>query len=360
MNTIEDELRELFADPARTLPGWPDATARVAAGIARRRRRAAALAIGGATLVILVAAALSVVLVRGIDTAPTRPAPVPGSPWVIPWRDTPPVEPAPSLSPRPVATLCRTADLVLQPIGIDGAGGTTFHHITVRNAGAAGCALLGRPAVRGIDATSGVSRTVATDPVAALGAAQGSRPATIEPGESALLDLDTYGGCLDGRPETVYRDVRLRLADGGHLRLPGTVNATCGVGLSDWYRPAPPAPDTSAIAKLVASIQAPASARAGGTLDFVVTLTNPTGTGVQLDPCPNYEIALLAPVKAGGAYQLNCAIPAVPAHGSLRFAMRLSIPSFTEYRGPATVQWSLDAGTAEPAPTTSAPVTIET
>jgi hypothetical protein len=48
---------------------------------------------------------------------------------------------------------------------------------------------------------------------------------------------------MPGRPsETTYDKLRLRLPE-GDLTASGTINATCGVGLSVWHRPT--AVDTS-------------------------------------------------------------------------------------------------------------------
>ncbi|MEO6503137.1 MAG: hypothetical protein ABIQ09_14670 [Jatrophihabitantaceae bacterium] len=71
--------------------------------------------------------------------------------------------------------------------------------------------------------------------------------------------------------------------------------------------------------------------RSGQSLDYTVTLTNPSATAVSLGPCPSYRQSLIdvleLPDKQGATSTglLNCAAaPAsVPAHGSIILEMRL-------------------------------------
>lgn len=340
MNGIEDELRQLFADPRRTPPGWPDATGRVHAGMRRRRRRRAAIGTAVVALVISAVAGLSLAVLRD-----TRHQPVDPAPPVIPWVDLPPSEqPSVTLSPRAATAACRTADLVLDRIEDGAAAGTRYRRVLVRNTGLDRCTLAGRPVLLGTASPGGervISTLSAGDPVEVPNAT----PAAIDPGESAVVTVMTYGACLDGRKESNVQAVRLRLPDGGEIALRTSLNTTCGVGLSQWQRPAPRPPAVSPFAALVASLDAPPVIRTGETLEFVVTLTNPTGADVVLSPCPNYLVSLTAPVKAGGSHQLNCAATVVPAHGRLRFAMRMGIPVLPGYIGPTTLQWTLDDGT---------------
>jgi hypothetical protein len=357
--TIEDELRRVLSDPRYALESWPEAAGQVRAGVVRRRRRRRlALGSGVVTFAVLAATVLSVILVRGPAAAPPTgpdrtPSPSAESGEVA-WRDLPTApEVAPTLSPRPPTTPCRAADLVLDGVETEGAAGTLYHVVQVHNAGRSRCTLGGRPALLRKD-----SHTIRATPVSPVEQADpGATPATIDPGERAEVRVLTYGGCLDGRPETTYTDVRLRVT-GGQLRLRTGLNVTCGVGVEEWHRPAPsPAPDR--LAPLTITIGAPASVRVGQTLAFVVVLGNPTGTDIPLDPCPNYLVYLTSPAKIAHGYQLNCAVPAIPAHRSVRFAMRLPItplaPAAGGVAGPTTLVWQLQAGDLKQATT---PVTV--
>jgi hypothetical protein len=347
MNGIEDELRQLFADPRRTPPGWPDATERVHAGMRRRRHRRAAIGTAVVALVVSVVAGLSFAVLRDIRQQPVHPAPP-----VIPWVDLPPsVQPTVMLSPRAATAVDR--------IDEGAAAGTQYHRILVRNAGLDRCTLAGRPVLLG-SASPGGQRVITTRPAGEPVDVPNATPAAIDPGESAVVTVMTYGGCLDGRKETNVQGVRLRLPDGGEIALRTSLNTTCGVGLGPWQRPAPAPPAVSPFAALVASLDVPAVIRAGETLDFVVTLANPTGEDIRLSPCPNYIYSLTAPVKAGGSHRLNCTVSVVPARGRLRFAMRLGIPESPGYSGATTLQWTLEDGSAsDVTPRASAVIRME-
>jgi hypothetical protein len=260
----------------------------------------------------------------------------------------------PTLSARPAAAPCRGANLLVDGVELDGAGGTLFNTVRVHNAGPARCTLFGRPTLLRKD-----SRTIRATPVSQVGQGDpAATPATIDPGEQAEVGIRTYGGCLDGRPETTYGDVRLRLADGGQLRLHISLNVTCGVGIEQWHRPAPP-PSADPLTALTVAVEAPPSVRVGQTLAFVVILSNPTDAAISLERCPDYLTYVDSAAKIAASHQLNCAVPAIPAHGRVRFAMRLLIvpqgPFSGTLAGPTTLVWSMgDTGSQR----ATAPITL--
>jgi hypothetical protein len=238
----------------------------------------------------------------------------------------------------------------------DGAGGTSILLIRLTNAGDGPCTMTERPVVRG--KRNGSIRTLpAPGTEVHMGVSDpGSVPATVEPGEQVLLEVETYGGCLDGRPETVYSDAVLRFP-GRDISLHQSFNVTCGFNMGRWFR-APlmqPSPPPKPIASLQITIAAPSAVQRGETLEFMVTLTNPLTVPVTFDPCPNYLTEVRGvPLKAVGVRQLNCVVEAIPANGSIRYAMRLPIPDGDGYTGPATLVWELwDGG-----PSASVPLTI--
>jgi hypothetical protein len=74
----------------------------------------------------------------------------------------------------------------------------------------------------------------------------------------------------------------------------------------------------------------------------VVTLTNPTDHAISLRDCPGYDETMNL---TDAQYELNCAAGAIPAGGSLRFAMQLSLaadPTLTPL-GPHQLEWNLIA-----------------
>lgn len=95
---LDDLVRETLHDDRYALPGWPDASVRVRAGVSRRRRRRVAVVLS--TSAVLAALAVPVV-VRGLSGHPTDMAfpgqtlastPSPGQ--VIAWQDRPASPPA--------------------------------------------------------------------------------------------------------------------------------------------------------------------------------------------------------------------------------------------------------------------------
>lgn len=99
----------------------------------------------------------------------------------------------------------------------------------------------------------------------------------------------------------------------------------------------------------------------GDTARFVVVLRNPTATGIPLRPCPTFFMSY---GESGTAVfhkgRLNCddAPPAIPAHGAVRFEMKLTITTL-QYLHPGFVGqffWRLTSAT-EPPFAVSGPVT---
>jgi hypothetical protein len=354
MSRIEEDLRRLFADPPDLPAPWPDATTRVRTGMRQRHRRRVAGAAGSVTLALLLAIAVAVAWMRPPGGPPViQPAPTPSA---VPWLDAPAVTyPRPTLDPRTPTTSCPAAELVVNPVASNGAGGTRVYIVQVRNTGETRCTLSGIPQLRYTDA-GGAIRTATTLQLPQNVTDPNSVPATIDPGETAQLEIDTKGSCLDGRSQIRYDDARLALAGGGELRLGVSLDATCGVWMSRWARPlregtlANPAWDV-----LTVSLELPASVQIGQTLVYVVVLTNPSGVPVALIPCPNY-FQSLGGVKAGGVFQLNCAVSVVPAHGAVRFEMRAPIPGDTPDLDGAKLTWRLDTDSAETTPTATATV----
>jgi uncharacterized protein DUF4232 len=104
--------------------------------------------------------------------------------------------------------------------------------------------------------------------------------------------------------------------------------------------PGPPTPKPSILRPLRATASGyPGRIAPGRLLRFVITLTNPTGAAVSLtgSPTAGYTIsAYCAGTPSTPGYQfarpysLNTGPrPAVPAHGAVRFAMQLAIPTLT-------------------------------
>lgn len=97
-----------------------------------------------------------------------------------------------------------------------------------------------------------------------------------------------------------------------------------------------PPPPPASWSALRTTLQLPASAPVAGPVDYAVTLSNPTGQPIRLDPCPAYAESVFgggssaaSPGQSVGGgvgtqYGLDCAAVSgrVPAHGRVTFAMR--------------------------------------
>jgi len=87
----------------------------------------------------------------------------------------------------------------------------------------------------------------------------------------------------------------------------------------------------------------PASAKAGSTLVYFVTVKNTDQADYGLDPCPNYG-ELLANKKPVAVYQLNCSTVHHIAPGArVKFELRLNLPSDLA-TGPNQLTWALYDG----------------
>ena len=104
--------------------------------------------------------------------------------------------------------------------------------------------------------------------------------------------------------------------------------------------PGPPAPKTSVLKPLRATASGyPSQIAPGQLLKFVITLSNPTGAAVPLtgSPTAGYDISAYCartPSTAGYQFARPYSLdtgprPVIPAHGAVRFAMQLAIPTLT-------------------------------
>jgi Domain of unknown function (DUF4232) len=104
--------------------------------------------------------------------------------------------------------------------------------------------------------------------------------------------------------------------------------------------PGPPAPKPSVLRRLRATASGyPSRIAPGQLLRFVITLSNPTGAAVSLTAPPpaGYTIsAYCARTPSTPGYQFARPYsldtgprPVIPAHGAVRFAMQLAIPTLT-------------------------------
>jgi hypothetical protein len=209
------------------------------------------------------------------------------------------------------------------------------------NRSASPCVLLGQPTIEGVKADG---LLVGLHVTAGCYFGDPGPPSNIAPGQVAALNISGVTVCSVG---TIYPMFRIGLPGGGSIEIPAkNFPVGCGVWVSDFGVPADAVPVTDApLSPLTATIDVPATVRAGTTLMFTVTLANQTGSDYVLNPCPRYVEFVgsgsTSWVATVDNYELNCdATPAIRAGSSVTFEMVLALPS-DQPAGPAKFGWDL-------------------
>lgn len=175
----------------------------------------------------------------------------------------------------------------------------------------------------------------------------GAVTADMAPGQETEVLITSPRACADNGngagTAPRYDHVLFTMPGGGTVVVDARLHAACGTSTSDYFvNPPAPAPSADPWYSITASITLPATATAGERMDYVVTLRNPSDSDLELVPvCPGYVESARAGVPMKEIYGLNCAgAGALPAHGRLRFQMRLHVSEQAE-PGPMTVYWTL-------------------
>ena len=344
MTDLEEHIRRTLLDERRALPAWPDPVSRVRTGMTRRRLRHAGV-IAAVTVAVLVVT-IPVAVRRTAPQPPVGPSPTP-TPTAVAWLDqqaAPDQLGHPRLpDPRPTARPCTADDLSPTATVADegAASGTRFYTLQLTNVSGTTCTLEGSADLIATNTTTGRRGTLETRREELGFGDQQEFPATVAPREVAMLSVRTGSGCDGGLNMITYRNVVLVLPFHRYELTGLVLETSCLVGLSNWFRFVEFLSTPPRFSDLRAEIEAPATVRAGGTLDYVVTLRS-TGSPVVLDPCPGYSQMLF---KSGGNYALNCAVTVIPPEG-VRFAIRLAVADYTPL-GPQVLMWDLldDDGT---------------
>lgn len=190
---------------------------------------------------------------------------------------------------------------------------------------------------------------------------------TLEPDVQAGVELLVVPDCParyadpNHRPEDLYSRVVFTLpGGGGSTTVAAQVDVLCGLYVEPTRVPAAPAPPPPpALAAVRVALELPGQVLAGTTLRYVVDLTNPTDAAIPLDSCPDYLQAaddLPTLPNASKLRQLNCDIVhALPAHGTVRYAMHLPVRAESR-AGPTSVVWQLALDGTSPEATGSVDV----
>lgn len=260
--------------------------------------------------------------------APTQPGPVP----------TPPPPP-----PRPTdARPCGSDDVHASMGRGDGAGGHILFQVAFHNVSSSKCVLSGYPSV----VASETGQPDVTGQDGSFFAA--GTTANMPPGDNTFLGLETDTYWADrpggGGGRAPYHHLVIGLPGGGTVVLDAAegLDVTCGLHLTRFYVPEPEQPEPpSPLRSLTAAIEAPDNVTAGSTLGYVVDLTNRSNQPVPLEPCPAYLQAAPLPTPVKDIEALNCAAAgSLPAHGTVRFEMRMPIPADAP-AGEVKIFWEL-------------------
>ncbi|MEK8033525.1 DUF4232 domain-containing protein [Ideonella sp. DXS29W] len=268
---------------------------------------------------------------------------------IVAWLDEPAwaAEPADATGPLTESTPapCRQADLDLT-LGTAGAyHGRATQELLLRNTSSAPCSLPDAPAVELAQAMGWQAIETKADQV-------GGSALVLAPRATVGVLLGTPGACDATLREDrrVVRRLRVLAPGGGALHTDGAhVDTTCGPAALmrvDLHAPAR-ATAPAGLGALTAELTAPRTAHAGATVDYLVTLRNPTGTPVDLSTCPSYEQVLNTDSsREAGRWRLNCAGAGgrIPAHGQVQFAMRALVPASSLASGGVKLSWQLAGG----------------
>jgi hypothetical protein len=325
MSDLDRALRDLLTDERLDLPARPDAVRIVHDGVRRRRRRRAIAVstIAATTIGAIVAAALVVPAALTADKSHS-PTPVqPDQRFDVAWVNKPaPDEP---WSPKPVqpkpptmdAPRCLASQLRPGKATTNAGGGVQFTTIRLRNVSDSPCLLVGTPP-RVAAQSPGQPDVVATR---GLSLGSGGVGGDLQPGKLGYLTVQTYRDCAAA---DTYSSLSVTLPSGTSMNVPLTLDAECGLktgGLG--VEQPPPTTPVDPRTYLVPTIEAPASARPGQVLTYVVTLTNPTDSAISLSHCPGY-VSTLGPSKE--VLGLNCdGVRSIGPGESVRYEMRLDV-----------------------------------
>jgi uncharacterized protein DUF4232 len=277
----------------------------------------------------------------------------PASDGVVPWVSRPLptyTVPDPKLVRYPTsAPLCRGSQLRVSQ-GRNAVGlGNRLEELVFTNLGASPCLLRGYPAISA-ETPAGTRRL--------LHPLRGGTyfgllvPADLRPGGHVFLDFGTSNcacRCEGGAPVR-YRDLVFTLPHGGSVQgRDVSISQDCFLSMSAFGLPARyalPRAVPGTAGALRARLRLPASVRAGSTLRFVVTLSNPAKTPVTLDPCPGFtEGIYTSGLSARHSFALNCdSVRSIPAFGHVRYELRLAVPSRAT-PGPAKLGWGMNTPT---------------
>ncbi|MCW7539486.1 DUF4232 domain-containing protein [Aquabacterium sp. A7-Y] len=259
----------------------------------------------------------------------------------VPWLDQPASDPVTTAAASPVADRPCSAGEIKVSAGQQGAWrGFATQELRIRKVGPGTCTLSGAPALA-LVASDG-KRQAARQAESA--AAQDSRRIEVSEDHDAVLLVGAPGACdaAAGPSRRVSRQIELTPLGGGALMVDGVhLDTVCGAATVLYVEQvvdeprraarvaAAAAPAQATLDALTARLEAPSAVARGGTLRYVVTLTNESGSALPLSPCPSYQQSLYVEGRSvDSRYRLNCsgAGGQIAPHSSVSFEMEGAVP----------------------------------
>ncbi len=338
---VEEWLRHQ-ARGVSAVPGPPDGKDRIVAAVrAYRRRRAGATLLAGAVTAAVVLgitlglprASEEVLAPASGPEASESDAPRPDS-SAAPWINEPGTSYQPPPAPPITGRACGGRDLEARVGGGGAALGSAIQTIKLINASDSRCVLRGAPPMTAIAQTG-------AQPVKR--GRFGQQPLALGAGAEALLVLSARADCASAAGD-IANQMNLQLVEGEPPREAHGIElpVNCGRPSLVAFEPREPEPaprSDDPLSFLEATWKGPDAAPAGSTMEYVVTLTNPTGADISLDRCPSYTQFAH---KSEETLLLNCAaVPTIKAGEAESFAVRLALPRSPE---PSVIKisWQLE------------------
>jgi hypothetical protein len=273
---------------------------------------------------------------------------------VVPWVNQPATEKAPAAPAQARgARPCSSSDLQITAGPAGAYRGQATQEIRLTNIGADACHLVGFPATQLLPA-AGSPQTVGAHENAQHLA---SERVDLAPGEEVVMLIGTPGACdaATGPQRKVNKRVQLALPGGGMKVLEGVhIDTLCGRAAVLKFHPVHNEATASAraakagpsLSQLTGTISAPDEQNRGGTLNYTVTLSNPTSSPIALSPCPAYTQSVYTESKTvSSTLRLNCAAAnaQIPPNAAVSFEIQAQVPADLPAGG-AKLNWKLEDG----------------
>jgi len=243
---------------------------------------------------------------------------------------------------------CAASDLRVTGTTGGGAGGEWHIPLTVTDTSSAACGFTVADASIGYIAPGHSTLTTLVKTIDPWATFAGTM--RLKPGASLKIltsTPDCAGSSSAVTPVSQFDLLFHGKAIAEHGGRPPMQSFSCGPVTAAVQEPQPPAAAAGSLASLQVAVDAPATATAGGTLDYTVTLSDPDDKPVSLAACPAYtEKVTLGSRTVQKSYLLNCGdLSAIPADSGEDFSMRIPVP--TASGSTATtgeLSWTLSSG----------------